>query len=246
MKPTTTHPDSSPQKIGQCRASTCGLCGLPLGRSRLQTKANGETYRFCCPGCQHVFEILFNSQGGIATDFRNTDLYRTCVAAGLIPDVASPARTNAAPEEGVDDPGLEMILKIEGMWCHACSWLIREILLRTPGVLEAEVFFLSDLARLRYLPHRITPREIIESFGRLGYRARLAAEETDEGQRDSLLRLGIAAIFTLNVMMISFALYGGFFEDIEAAGVGSLSLPLCLLALSPVKPATVNRSSGPP
>jgi heavy metal translocating P-type ATPase len=209
---------------------TCGLCGLPLGRSRLQTKANGETFRFCCPGCLYVFEILFSSSGGAVADFRATDLYRACVAAGLIPGAARPEPSAATPIEEIDDQGLEMTLKIEGMWCPACSWLIREILLRTPGVLEAEVFFLSDYARLRYLPHRITPTEIIARIGRFGYRARSAVGETGRDHRDSLLRLGIAAILTLNVMMISFALYGGFFEDIEAAGLGTLSVPLCLLA----------------
>jgi heavy metal translocating P-type ATPase len=219
-----------PQETERSAPATCGLCGLPLGRSRLQTQINGATIGFCCPGCLHVFEILFNSTAGTVADFRTTDLYRTCVAAGLIPGAAKSDRTAAASVEEIDDQGLEMTLKIEGMWCNACSWLIREILLRTPGVLGAEVLFLSDFARLRYLPHRITPREIIERIGRLGYRARPATEETDQGQRDSLLRLGIAAILTLNVMMISFALYGGFFENIEAAGIGSLSLPLCLLA----------------
>jgi len=196
----------------------------------LQTRANGETFFFCCPGCLHVFEILFNSSNGTMADFRDTDLYRACVAAGLIPGAAKQERAKVVVIEDIDDQGLEITLKIEGMWCQACAWLIKEILIRTPGVLATEVFFLSDYARLRYLPHRITPTEIIERIGQLGYQARSTAEEADHGLPNSVLRLGVAAILTLNIMMISFALYGGFFGDIEAAGVGALSLPLCLLA----------------
>ena len=51
----------------------------------------------------------------------------------------------------------ELILKLEGMWCSACSWLIEGVLHRTPGVLEVKVLFASDLVRIKYLPHQVTP-----------------------------------------------------------------------------------------
>jgi len=33
----------------------------------------------------YVFQVLYNAPGGITDDYRNTDLYRACVSAGLIP-----------------------------------------------------------------------------------------------------------------------------------------------------------------
>ena len=45
-----------------------------------------------------------------------------------------------------------------------------------------------------------------------------------------LLRLGISCILTMNIMMIAFALYAGFFQELGENGVRYLSYPLWLLA----------------
>jgi len=214
--------------------TACGLCGQPLGLSGSQTAVNTEGVRFCCNGCRCVFEILFSRAGGIITDFKETELYRKCVSSGIVPwaGKAEAVRPLASivPVPESAEPGLEMSLIIDGMWCNACSWLIQEILLRLPGVLTAEVFFFSDQARLRYLPHRITLPEIIERLNRFGYRAENMEAEPDLAHAGSWLGLGVATILTANIMMISLALYGGFCQKLELSGVQSLSIPLFLLA----------------
>jgi len=231
----TAIPSTVERQAVQTMAETvCGLCGQPLGHLSLRMAASSEGLRFCCNGCRCVFEILFNLPGGIGTDFRETELYRKCVAAGFIAQagkaepIAAEASGPASPE--IAGQGLEMSLKIEGMWCTACSWLVQEILRRLPGMLTAEVFFFSDQARVRYLPHRITPQEIFERLSRFGYRAQPVDAEPDLGQPESWFRLGVATILTLNVMMISLALYGGFYQNLEVMGITSLSLPLFFLA----------------
>jgi heavy metal translocating P-type ATPase len=94
------------------------------------------------------------------------------------------------------------------------------------------VVFVSDLAHCKYLPHRIKPEEIVAGIERLGYRAALFSDGTERSaeQRDLLVRLGASAILTANIMMISFGLYGGFFEDLGSAAIRSLSTPIALLA----------------
>ncbi len=64
----------------------------------------------------------------------------------------------------------ELILKLEGMWCSACSWLIESVLRRTLGVVKVEALFASDLVRIKYLPHQVTPEEIQDRISKLGYR----------------------------------------------------------------------------
>ena len=127
---------------------------------------------------------------------------------------------------------LPLTLKIEGMWCPACSWLIEEVLRKTGGIPEAKVQFFSDLAHVRYYPHLVTPQEILAKISGLGYRASLFQEEQEQGKekRALLLRLGISSILTLNIMMVAFALYYGFFEDLTAAGIRFLSWPLWAMA----------------
>ena len=120
--------------------------------------------------------------------------------------------SRARIEEGLSQ---ELSLQIEGMWCVACSWLIEQLLRKMDGVLSAGIFFFSDIARIRYMPHCVQPQAIMESISRLGYKASPVESPPDSGpSRDLVVRLGVSAILCMNVMMISFALWAGFFEEI--------------------------------
>ncbi|MGA2028395.1 MAG: heavy metal translocating P-type ATPase, partial [Syntrophobacteraceae bacterium] len=244
---------------------TCHLCGLPAGSSNISQPVAGRTVHFCCLGCMYVFQVLYNSPGGIAGDYRNTDLYRACVSAGLIPsgqaedkntplsrpDPAEPTSQgqpqlllqlldspaggagSQAPEMALIEEGLsqELSIRIEGMWCVACSWLIEHLVRKMDGVLSAGIFFFSDIARIRYMPHLVQPKTIMESISRLGYRASPAESPHDSGQsRNLIVRLGISAILSMNIMMITFALWAGFFEEIGREGEALFSYTLWVIA----------------
>ena len=88
------------------------------------------------------------------------------------------------------------------------------------------------MAQVRYYPHLVTPKEILAKISGLGYRASLFQEEQEQAKekRALLLRLGISSILTVNIMMVAFALYYGFFEDLTAAGIRFLSWPLWAMA----------------
>lgn len=170
-------------------------------------------------------------------NFRETDLFRNCLAAGLIARGAKDlAKVDGAENEAdgsiTDLPAQELLLTVEGMWCPSCSWLIEEVLRRMGGVQEGKVHFFSDLASIRYLPQWVTPMEITEKISSLGYRASLfqGPEGPSREKRDLFLRLGMATILAMNIMMISLALYGGFLEDLGEEAIRYLSYPIWLLA----------------
>ena len=216
--------------------AACDLCGLPLGRSQIHLDFGGKALRFCCLGCRGVYQILSNSPEGAAVNFRETALYRTCQESGIIPRIAADlGKRNAARETTSGEnsaAALPLTLKIQGMWCPACSWLIEEVLRKTAGIPETNVQFFSDLAHVRYYPHLVTPKDILAKISGLGYRASLFQEEQEQvkEKRALLLRLGISSILTVNIMMVAFALYYGFFEDLTAAGIRFLSWPLWAMA----------------
>jgi heavy metal translocating P-type ATPase len=222
----------------------CALCSLPVGRSGVETLVNGTVLRFCCSGCMAVFQILFNQPGGPPGDFTKTELYQACVASGLIPrteeeavarETEAPTGSQApssSPHIDEDDLALPLTIKLDGMWCPACGWLIEAVLRKTKGVVDASVFFLSDLATIKYLPHRTPPRNILSAVTRLGYRAALL-EDQDEAspeKRGLLMRLGLSSILTANIMMISLALYAGFFHELGEDVIRYFSYPLWILA----------------
>ncbi len=113
------------------------------------------------------------------------------------------------------------------MWCPSCAWIVEEVLRRTRGVVEPQVSFLADMVHLRYLPHRVSPQEILDAVSRLGFRPALFEDEpaASAERRSRAVRLGVSAILTANIMMISMALYFGFFEDLSPRVIGYLSYP---------------------
>jgi heavy metal translocating P-type ATPase len=200
-----------------------------------------------------VYTMLLEATG--AEDparFKESDLYRQCLAAGVIPaseaDLRRLKRQESeeahATEATVDtaDLGdtladtLALDLKIEGMWCTACAWVIEKSISRMGGVRTASCNFSTDRLRCRYRPDRIAPDQIKDAVARLGYESR----ESDDGSADhhtrrrDLIRLTITGLLSANVMMLSWALYAGFFTDLSRDAISKISLPIVVMATAAV------------
>ena len=126
---------------------------------------------------------------------------------------------------------LDLILRVDGMSCTSCALVIDSMLQKTKGITEAKTHFLTDMVQVKYLPHLITPHEILQKIADLGYQPSTfqEKEEHDAEKRNLLLRLGISALLSANVMMISHALYWGFFQELSKSSIWFLSLPQLIL-----------------
>jgi heavy metal translocating P-type ATPase len=196
-----------------------------------------EEYRFCCQGCKHVFLILCGSSGELPEDFRNTELYRRCVATGVIPGNQSAyARVDQShpstnPLSGPEEPALTLKGLVGGMWCPACAWVIEECVKRTTGVVGAKVTFVADTIQVQYLPSLVSPEEISGQVRKLGYLLSTGEERgLQEGRKDLLARLSVSAILTMNIMVMSSFLYLGFIRDLTPAVVAYFSYPILCMA----------------
>jgi Cu2+-exporting ATPase len=216
-------------------ALLCGLCGLDCGRSPLHAEIAGECRGFCCPGCMNVYAILFES-GILASgiDVRETELFRRSLELGLI---SAPAQRLAqGPPTLGDAAAEERLFHVSGLWCSACAWLIEHVLRQQPGVLSAEVFFVSDLLKIRYLPQQFPLNKVQESLQRLGYRVEEYSPEagaSDRDKKDLLVRVGVAAFLWVNVMGLNLAVYLGAFDAMPALTQRFLPLLVMLLAQQP-------------
>jgi heavy metal translocating P-type ATPase len=185
-------------------------------------------------GCANVYAILLES-GVIASgqNIRDTEVFRRSLELGLI---SNPTGENEPTSPVAIDPRAptqEVLLQVSGMWCSACAWLIEHALRALPGVVEADVFFASDLAKVKYCPQYLPPDSIAARIAKLGYRATEYGGENTAGKseaRDLLLRLGVAAFLWANIMGFSTILYVGYFEQISASA--SRILPFFLLLLA--------------
>jgi len=211
----------------------CDLCSLDCGRHPLTRRFNAADRSFCCAGCLNVYAILLES-GVIAAgqDFRETEVYRQSLKLGLISnrqEEAAPPGTEAPPDSEIR----EALFQVSGMWCSSCAWLIEHALHKQRGVVSADVFFASDLVKVRYCPRWLPRERIPAAIAGLGYRA---AEYTGRDARDGaetrdlLLRIGVAAFLWMNVMSLSLVLYAGYFERISDSV--SRLLPFVLMVLA--------------
>ena len=171
--------------------------------------------------------------------FSATDLYRRCAAAGVIPTTPAdqahlskrPHPSAAAPLAPGSKAGVDLDLRVDGMWCPACAWVIEAALSRQAGVLHAACRFATDSLRISYHPAETSPETLIDSVARLGYAAvprESAARASD--RRQAFIRFFICAFLSMNVMMFSIALYSGFFIDLGAEGVASIAGPIAVMA----------------
>lgn len=233
-------------------ASACDLCGLTMTLGSFRLPPPNDGLNFCCPGCSMVYAMLLEAADVPGSDsadpsrFQDSDLFRRCMAAGVIPATEAEQAhliASATPIPGTapkpslsrhvpnTSQGIDLSLNVAGMWCPACAWVIAETLSRTAGVQHATCRFATDSVTITYDPVETTPDNITETISRLGY----AASPPGEGgpsreRRRAFIRFFICAFLSMNVMMFSLALYSGFFIDLSAAGVASIAGPMAVMA----------------
>ena len=213
--------------------TTCSLCGLRLPKHPHFVTSNGQEFVFCCSGCRQVF-VLLSESGLLEGDYKNSELYQTSLRLGIIsqPTADDESKTHTLSAEQLKDAE-ELVLRIDGMWCSSCSWLIEKVISAKPGVLQTKVIYASDTAKIYYKPEVIAPDAISKEIVKLGYStSQRDADSTEHsGEKKSLLiRMGIALFLMNNIMFFSYVLYISYFQDL-AKEMSSL-VPLILLGLT--------------
>ena len=178
------------------------------------------------------------------THFKESDLFKRCLAAGIIPasqdDLKPHApskkttsfQTIASEEKAFSEiPHLTLDLAVSGMWCPACAWVIDESLCRSDGVFSSQCHFAIDRLRCTYNPTITTPAKIQKIIQNLGYQTHELDQEGKKGKMNlEVIRLLVSAFLGLNVMMLSLALYTGFFAKLSSDAVNYLSWPIFIMA----------------
>ena len=209
--------------------SGCHHCGAPLGLQSPRVTVSGREVRVCSDACRTAVETIANAgldawydlrthsdaQGATTADLR----HRAELNAWRVPEVeASLLRsgkdggdgTTAEPEPV---PGFTTVtLTVEGMRCAGCAWLVERLLASIPGVSAATVDFPLRRAEVRFDTRAARLHALLDTLARAGYRATpysMHAEEAAiESERRARIRgLGISALFGMQVMLLSIALY---------------------------------------
>ncbi len=198
-------------------AAGCAHCGAPV--------APGAG-RFCCTGCEGAHALIAGL--GLEAFYRR----RETASGELRPADAPPAirfATHARPERGGEEHSLDLM--VSGLTCGACVWLLEQALAAEPDVLRARAGLSTRRLSITWRGPAERADALAALVARLGFHvvpwspACLRAAEDAEGQ--ALLRaLGIAAFGSMNVMLVSVAVWVG-----TDMGEGTRSLMHWLAAL---------------
>ena len=130
-------------------------------------------------------------------------------------------------------------LTVEGMRCAGCAWLVERLLSSVSGVTTATVDFPLRRAEVQYDTRTTRLFTLLETLAKAGYRATPytvhAEEAAIESERRARIRgLGISALFGMQVMLLSIALYASDWYGGMEAGFEQLFRWLAMMLTVPV------------
>jgi len=162
---------------------------------------------FCCHGCEAAYGLV----AGLGLDA----FYRQREGeAGLLRPVDAPLADLTSHAEALPDGEHRLELLLTGLTCGACVWLVEQALAAEPDVQAARVSLTARRLTLRWHGPAARARDFTSLLTRLGFRAApwsaacLRAADDAEGRALSRA-LGIAAFGSMNVMLVSVAVWAG-------------------------------------
>ncbi len=217
----------------------CFHCGeaIPTGFTAT-IDIKGKPEPFCCYGCMAVAEVIVS--GGLENFYQ----HRTSLSRR--PDEFS--RSQVDEMALYDDPELqadfvefdgacsEAYLSISGITCAACIWLIERELRKLDGVEAFSLNHSSHKAHLRWQQSKCKLSKILLVVRRLGFQGHpyhedQARQQAQKERRQSLFRVAVAGIATMQNMMFSVPLYLGIYSGIDTGFIELfrwVSMLMCL------------------
>lgn len=187
----------------------CYHCGLNCINS-LYSEA-GKI--FCCTGCLTVYQFLKNQ--GLQ------DFYQIEPNPG---NTVFDSKIESYQYEYLDDEDLHkkildyqyenlavITLKLPGIHCASCIWLLENLYKIHPGVKKVHVNFLKKQARIHFDTTLIKLSDLAILLGKVGYTPDFSWKNFNKNisikNYNELIKLGIAGFCFGNVMMLSFPEY---------------------------------------
>lgn len=201
----------------------CFHCGetIPTGASPLFAQLNTEQQQVCCTGCKAVSEHIYQSGLSVYYQFR-TEL-------GNKPDTTDNNDFDVfnQPEyldlicDNLDGSIKRITLSVDNIHCAACAWLIEHALSPLDGIIKVSVNTISERATIEWDQNKVHLSLILSKLKSIGYASApfsvSDAEKTIKRQEKQYIkRLGVAGLFTMQVMMLAFAMYFGAFSTMES------------------------------
>ena len=204
----------------------CAHCALPVPAAEVRV---GDALQFCCGGCRAVHGALHAC--GLEQYYELRDRERE--VADSADGVVEPALVTGRGFEYLDDvrfidgqtsvdgQGVRRAeLRIDGLRCGACIWLLEAMPRIVRGVVDVRVDSARGTARIAWEERAIRLSAVARRFDSLGYQLQPfgdpdAVKRERAANRAWIVRMGVAGAIASNAMAVAFALYGGILAEME-------------------------------
>ncbi|MCB1581841.1 MAG: heavy metal translocating P-type ATPase [Marinicella sp.] len=192
--------------------TSCFHCGetVPEGVN-LTAKINQVEQPMCCIGCQAVAQFLADNDHQAFYQYRDDQLPVEQVSVN---DNDWQHLDNADVfkklTQSTDNNHYQVTIKIEGMYCSACGWLLQKVLQSRPGISDLRINAVTQNLQVVFDSEVIKLSEIFAQINALGYLP-LQQQETSQHanyeRNRQLKKMAVAGFGMMFIMTLAVPLY---------------------------------------
>ena len=190
----------------------CFHCGEMVPQGCLLTaKINGVEQPMCCIGCQAVAQFLTDNDHQVFYQYREDKLPQEQVSNQSTqwthldaPEVFEALTKETSPGE------FSVNIKVEGMYCSACGWLLQKVLSARNGIEDLLINAVTQNIQVKFRPQDIGLSEIFAQISALGYhpmQQQTVGNAADDSRKSQLKKIAVAGFGMMFIMTLAVPLY---------------------------------------
>jgi len=222
-------PSLEAERTQDLTQKSCDHCGLNI--TYLFNDEAGHS--FCCAGCRSVYGLLQAHNLGEYYKYKNEFSELTIPATEKGQSFqhfeSENFLNNYSKKES--DSSLSVHFYLEGVHCIACLWLLEKLPQLDPQIISSRLNLSTSTLKVT-IQKGASFAKVAMLLNKLGYRPFPLRDENDQEKmilqedRSLLLKIGVSAAASMNVMIYAIGIYGG------ADGIYAESFNLINLALT--------------
>ena len=199
-------------------AGHCFHCGDPVPEPPFHTDILGQSREMCCMGCQLASQSIV--EAGLEQYYLDrSEINRTASLPTQLTRLEAYDHDEIKSQFVYAQDGMSVAeLSVNNLRCAACTWLIESRLDELDGISQCQVNLTNQRMRVIWDEDKLPISRILGVINEIGYEAKPYRQDTHEAMlarhnSQMLLRLGIAALGSMQAMMYSVAIYFGEYSD---------------------------------
>ncbi|MBH0065000.1 heavy metal translocating P-type ATPase [Psychrobacter sp. SZ93C1] len=199
-------------------AGDCFHCGDPVPQPPFYAEILGQSREMCCMGCQLAAQSIV--EAGLEQYYLDrSEISRTASLPTQMTRLEAYDHDEIKQQFVYVQDGMSVAeLSVNNLRCAACTWLIESRLDELDGISKCQVNLTNQRMRVIWNEDKLPISRILAVINEIGYEAKPYRQDTHEAMlarhtNQMLLRLGIAALGSMQAMMYAVALYFGEYSD---------------------------------